>query len=55
MKCNYSIATRQSSDHSISYCSQFDASGSGDTIWNQLKENMKLSSHEREKNVKGNT
>lgn len=53
MVCNYTIATRQSSDHTTSYCSQFDAAGNGNTIWKELKENQKLSSQESENNAKG--
>lgn len=53
MQCNYVLGTRQSSSHSISHCTQFDAAGSGEKIWNDLKQNGKLSSEEKDENTKG--
>lgn len=53
MQCNYSIGTRQSSDYLISYSCQFDATGNGESIWGELKQNCSLPNQEPEDNAKG--
>lgn len=53
MPCNYSIATRQSASNVVNYCTQFDATGNGESIWSDLKQNGKLTNQEVDASVKG--
>lgn len=42
MPCSYNLACRVLSEINITRCSQFDPTGSGDYIWQQLKEQGQL-------------
>lgn len=39
MGCTYSLSCKQSSEVSITKCSQFDPNGNGEKFWNDLKTN----------------
>lgn len=42
MECTYCVACKGSPEVNISRCHKFDPSGSGEKLWNDLKENGKL-------------
>lgn len=53
MNCTYSIACKSVPDASdVSYCSKFDPAGSGEGIWNDLKQNGKLTEKCADENLK---
>lgn len=52
MECTYNIACRNTTEVSVSRCHKFDPSGTGEKIWNDLKENGKLTERSVEEHPK---
>lgn len=52
MNCTYSIACK-GDKNSLSYCTQFDPSGNGEKLWNDLLENGKLTELVADEHLKG--
>lgn len=54
MPCTYCLGCKQTSDINITRCNKFDPSGNGEKIWNDLKENGKLTEKSTDENLKCN-
>lgn len=54
MPCTYCLGCKQTSDINITRCNKFDPSGNGEKIWNDLKENGKLTEKSIDENLKCN-
>lgn len=52
MDCTYNIACKNVADVNVSRCQQFDPAGSGEKLWNDLKENGKLTEKSTDENLK---
>lgn len=52
MRCNYSIASKISSEINLSRCIKFDPASNGDKLWQDLKENGKLTEKSIDENCK---
>lgn len=52
MDCTYNISCKSSDDVNVTRCQQFDPAGSGEKLWNDLKENAKLTEKSTDENLK---
>lgn len=52
MECTYCVACKVLPEINISRCHKFDPSGSGEKLWNDLKENGKLTEKSVDENLK---
>lgn len=52
MECTYSVACKVSPEINISRCHKFDPASSGEKLWNDLKENGKLTDKSIDENLK---
>lgn len=55
INCTYAIACKNDEQDSVSYCTQFDPSGNGQNLWNDLHKNGKLSETVLDAELKGKT
>lgn len=52
MECTYNLACKNTDGGTVSRCHKFDPSGTGERIWNDLKENGALTDHSVDEHVK---
>lgn len=52
MECTYCVACKVSPEINISRCHKFDPANSGEKLWNDLKENGKLTDKSVDENLK---
>lgn len=53
MECTYNIACKNSADVTVTRCHKFDPLGTGERIWNDLKDNGQLTEHAADEHLKG--
>lgn len=53
MNCTYAVSCKNDERDSVSYCTQFDPSGNGQNLWNDLHKNGKLTEPVLDADLKG--